>query len=92
MPEIQVITLNHRELVEAMIRYQNLHEGIWQLHIEFGIGGANVITGDGNIVPTALVPVNKMGLTKVDKEGPIALDASKINPAPPKSKKKEKAK
>lgn len=89
MPEVQTITLNHRELIEVLIKSQELHEGIWQLHIEFGLGGANIgMPGTDQVLPAAIVPINKIGITQVDKEGPLALDASKVNPAPAKPKKK----
>lgn len=87
MPEIQTITLSHRELIEVLIRSQDLHEGIWQMHIEFGLGGANVgMPGADQVFPAAVVTINKIGLTKVEKEGPLALDASKVNPGKPKKK------
>jgi hypothetical protein len=77
--------LTHREVTLALIKHQNLHEGIWQLYIEFGIGAANMPISEENeenlrLCPTAIVPVKTIGLLKVDKEGPLALDASKVNP------------
>jgi hypothetical protein len=80
MPEIRTITLSHKEVVEALIRYQDIHEGIWQLYVEFGIAATNVATGEDQILPSAIVPVQKIGLHRVEKESPIAVDASKVNP------------
>jgi len=77
--------LTHREVTLALIKHQNLHEGIWQLYIEFGIGAANMPVSEENqdnlrLCPTAIVPIKTIGLLKVDKESPLALDASKVNP------------
>jgi len=80
MPEIRTITLSHKEVVEALIRYQEIHEGIWQLYVEFGIAAANIATGEDQILPSAIVPVQKIGLHRVEKESLIAVDASKVNP------------
>lgn len=83
MDEIKAITFTHREVVEALIKYHDLHEGIWQLFVEFGLAATNMATGEGSnlqISPSAIVPINKIGLQKIDKETPIALDASKVNP------------
>jgi len=80
MAEIKTITLDYLEVVEALIIKQNLHEGIWQLYIEFSIAAANMPTGDHKLAPCAIIPVKKIGLHRVAKEGPLALDASKVNP------------
>jgi len=73
--------MDYLEVVEALIKKQGLHEGIWQLYIEFGIGATNMPTGENQLSPCALVPVRKIGLHRVDKEGSLAIDASKVNPA-----------
>ena len=82
MAEIKTITLSYKEVVEALIKHQNIHEGIWQLYIEFGIGAANMVVGEEQVSPAAIVPVSKIGLHRIDKETPLALDASKVNPIP----------
>jgi len=83
MDEIKKLT--NKEVTLALIKHQDLHEGVWQLYIEFGIGAGNMPIAEENednlrVYPTAIVPVKTMGLMKVDKEGPLALDASKVNP------------
>jgi len=82
MTEVKTIALNHKELTEALIKHQNLHDGIWQLYVEFGLSAVNVTTGENQASPAAIVSINKVGLTKVDKETPLSLDASRVNPAP----------
>ena len=77
--------LTHKEVTLALIKHQNLHEGIWQLYVEFGIAAGNLPISEENqdnlrLCPTAIVPIKTIGLMKVDKENPLALDASKVNP------------
>ena len=40
MAEVSQFKFDHKEVVEALIKKQGLHEGIWQLSIEFGFGAA----------------------------------------------------
>jgi len=84
MNEAKRIELTHKEVTTALIKHQNIHEGIWQLYVEFGISAANIPVSDESqelrLCPTAMVPIKKIGLLKVDKENPLALDASKVNP------------
>lgn len=80
MAEVKTIVLNHKELIEVLIKSQNLRDGIWQLHVELGLAGANVQMGNNQVSPAAIVGIVKVGLTKVDAEGPLALDAAKVNP------------
>jgi len=80
MAEIQMISLSHQEVVEALIKHQDIHEGMWQLVVEFGIAAANIATGPDEFLPAAIVPVKKIGLRKVDKMTPLSVDASIVNP------------
>lgn len=81
MPETKNITFTHREVVEALIRYSDLHEGLWGLSIEFGFGAANVGSEPGaDIFPTAIVPVRKIGLSRFEEPSNLTVDAAKVNP------------
>ena len=80
MAETITIALTHKEVVEAFIKLENIHDGIWQLYVEFGIGAGNLSIGPDEVAPAAIVPLKKLGLTKVDKEGPLTVDASLVNP------------
>ena len=80
MGEVQTFTLNYKEVVEVLIKHQDLHEGIWQLYIEFGLGAANIPTGENQLSPAAIIPINKIGLKRVEAVNSLALDASKVNP------------
>jgi len=85
MDENKAIKLTHKEVTVALIKHQNIHEGIWQLYVEFGIAAGNMPIAEENednlrLCPTAIVPIKTIGLIMVDKETPLALDASKVNP------------
>ena len=83
MAEIKTITLTHKEVAEALIKFQKIHEGIWQLYVEFGISAGNIVFGPNDTSPAAIVPIKKLGLMKTDeKDSPLAVDASVVNPKP----------
>ncbi len=94
MSELRVLTFSHREVAEALVKKENLHEGIWGLYVEFGITAANIGTDpEGSFLPAAIVPVQKIGLQRFKEESSLAVDASKVNPKPkPKPRRKAAAK
>jgi len=74
-------------VVEALIRYNNIHEGLWGLYIEFGLAAANMGQGPEDILPTAIIPVKKIGVQRFNEANNLTVDAAEVNPAP-KAKKK----
>ena len=87
MPETGLITFSHKELVEILVKSQNLTEGIWQLYMNFGIKAANLGSSDSDVLPTAMIPVLQIGIKKTDKENNLAVDASKLIPREARKKK-----
>jgi len=81
MAEATTYHFSHQEVVEALIKQQDLHDGIWSLIVEFGLGSANTGPGPQDLNPTAIVPVLKMGLVKSKELTNLAVDASVVNPA-----------
>ena len=84
-----------KEIVTAMIREKGITEGIWQIFVEFKIVAAHRTFGDENdpespkgtgdgpaplLLPTAIVPVRRMGLIQVPVLSPLAVDACKVKP------------
>jgi hypothetical protein len=83
MPEVINYAFNHKEITELLIKKQDIHEGLWVIYIEFGLGAALVSSGpdDPNILPTAIVPVKRIGIQKQDKPSLLTVDASQVNPS-----------
>lgn len=81
--KIQEYNFTHKEVVEALIKKQDLHEGIWILNVRFGIGATNVKDPDRpeEASPAAIVPITGIGLRKVESLSPLAVDAAQVNPA-----------
>lgn len=87
--QLEEYKFSHKEVVEALIKQQGLHQGIWMLSIQFGIGAANVQNPDKplEVNPAAIVPIASIGLQKKNELSPLAIDASVVNPKSKPSKK-----
>jgi hypothetical protein len=86
MAETAQIVFSHKEVVEALIKQQGIHEGRWMIMMQFGIQGMNVGQGaPQNLVPAALVPIVAIGLQKTDQVTNLSVDAAEVNPAPARS-------
>lgn len=86
MAEVELYTFSHSEVVEALIKKQDLHEGLWHLHIEFGIAAANAGPDSNALNPVAIVPVVKIGIQRTTEKTNLTADAAEVNPG--KSQKK----
>lgn len=82
MAETTQIMFSHKDTVTALIKAADIHEGIWMLAINFGLGATNVgqMEDGSDINPAAIIPVLKLGLQRADKLSAMAVDASEVNP------------
>ncbi len=80
MAESTQIAFKHTEIVELLLKKQDIHEGIWGLFIKFGLGASNVGPTDSDLNPAAIIAILEIGLQKFEKETNISVDASKVNP------------
>jgi hypothetical protein len=83
MAEVSQYNFSHQEVIETLIKKQGLHEGIWSLAFQLGMGATQIPSPtDSNMpLPAAVVSIMGVGLQRTDKEGPLALDAAKVNPS-----------
>jgi len=71
---------SHKEVVELLIKKQDIHHGFWRLAIEFGFGAANLGPTPEQTSPTGIVAVVRIGIRQVDAEDALTVDAGKVNP------------
>jgi hypothetical protein len=71
---------SYKEIVEALIKQKNLHEGVWSIYVEFSLGAANINGPEGKVMPAAIIPVTKIGLQRGEKVSEISVDAAEVNP------------
>lgn len=84
MAEVKTYLFDYKEVAEALIKREGIHEGIWGIYMEFGITAANISSGpsEQTLVPAAIIPVLKLGIQRFDKPNSLTVDAAEINPLP----------
>lgn len=91
MAEITRVTFDYQEIVTALLKKEGIHKGIWMLYLEFGLAAVNAPIQEGgqevdeknpleHIMPTAILPVKKIGIQRTDQLSNIAVDAAVVNP------------
>ena len=83
MPEINQYSFKWKEVAAALIKEANLHEGKWQVAVQFGMAVANMGPTPQELVPGAGLAIQSVVLIKAIPESPDALvaDAAEVNPA-----------
>ncbi len=82
MAEASQFMFSYKEVVEALVRKQGLHEGIWVLSVNLGMQATNVGPSESDLKPSAIVAIMGLGIQKADKESNLSVDAAKVNPKP----------
>lgn len=80
MPETSQLTFSFKEIVTALLKAQDIHDGIWGLFVNFGISANNIGPNERDLRPAAVIPILSLGLQKFDKETNLSVDAAKVNP------------
>jgi hypothetical protein len=80
MDEQKQITLSFQEIVTAIVRAQDIHEGLWGIYVEFGIAALNLGPDSTDLKPTAIVPIVKFGIQTFPEENNLTVDAAVVNP------------
>jgi hypothetical protein len=81
-----------KEVLTALIKQNGVHEGIWVLGVEFGFGAGSFSSDNKIASPTAFAQILKIGISRVEVEGPQTVNASIINPKLKKTKKQTPSK
>jgi hypothetical protein len=70
-----------KDVVTMMLKHQDIHEGHWQIMVNFGFGASNVGPNESDLSPAAIVPVLGIGIQKLAEKTPLSVDAAEVNPA-----------
>lgn len=73
-------TLSTRELTELLIKHNDLHDGCYELLVEFMIGAGTLGPTPEMAAPAAIVTVSKFGLVSAQPSSVVAVDAASVNP------------
>lgn len=81
MADATQYVFSHKELVTLLIKHQGIHDGQWQLLINFGFGAANVGPSPSEINPTAMIQIGGIGIQRTNESTGLSVDAAEVNPA-----------
>lgn len=68
------------ELATVLIKHHGLHEGLFDLTIEFSIAVGAVGPSAEQRLPGAMLGVSRIGLAPAQTTGPNTVDAARVNP------------
>jgi hypothetical protein len=80
MAEPTQFLFTYKEVVTALLKQQGIHEGIWSLAVNFGIGAINAGPNAEQLAPAAIVPLLAVGIQKGTEVNNLSVDASVVNP------------
>ena len=82
MPEISQYTVKPKELTEIIIKQADIHEGKWILMVSFGFTATNAGPEGGELLPSAIIGVQKVGIQRAEPNTPpeLIVDAAEVNP------------
>jgi hypothetical protein len=81
MPETKELLFKYPEVVEALLKQSDIHEGLWTLAVQFGLGATNAGPSAEELKPSAIVSVLALGIARADKATNLTVDAGVVNPA-----------
>jgi len=75
------------EITEILIKSQRLHEGLYNLSVQFQIAVGAVGPSPETISPGAIIGITRIGLAKTEEKNANinTVNAAEINPAPKKA-------
>ncbi len=84
-PQVPKILAPHelREITELLVKHHGLHEGLYDLALEFQIIVGAVGPDPSSIVPGAMFGIKRIGITKTEQPGLSTIDAAVVNPSRP---------
>ena len=82
MAEATSFVFSYKELAEALVKRQNIHEGLWGIYVKFGFGALNVADPQtGILTPSAISAVQEIGIQRFDEPSNLTVNAAEVNPA-----------
>jgi hypothetical protein len=72
--------LDIKQLTVALIKHYNLHDGLYDLYLEYRMAFGAFGPKSEDALPSAILGLSKLSLSKVDKSGPLTVDAGEVNP------------
>ena len=66
------------EVGKLLLQKQGIKEGLWTVGVQFNLGAVNAGADPSKILPSMLVSVEMMMLTRTAEMNPLTIDASSL--------------
>lgn len=83
----QALSLDLKDITEILVKHFGLHNGKYDISIEFNIGVGAVGPNEQSRLPGAMIAVSRIGVMQANQDGPATVNAAEINPKPSAAKK-----
>jgi hypothetical protein len=80
-----------RDLIAILLKHHGIHDGLFDLAVEFQIGVGAVGPDAASSAPGVAIGVRRIGLMPAKQCGPNTVNAAEANPAPVKKSPAKKA-
>lgn len=85
MAEVSQYTFNLKDVAEALVKKQGIHDGLWALSVDFMFAAGLAGPVPSEIRPAAIAQIASVSLVRAnDAEGEskgFTVDAAEVNPA-----------
>lgn len=82
--------LDIRQLITVLIKHYGVHEGLYDLFLEYRMGFGLSGPSPSDLLPSAMVGLARLSITRVAQLGPLTVDASKVNPRAKRARRRSK--
>lgn len=72
--------LTLKQLTTILIKHHGLHEGLYDLSIEFSFAVGAIGPKPDELLPGAMIGVSRIGISTPSSPGPNTVDAAEVNP------------
>jgi hypothetical protein len=83
------IPFSFKEVVEALLKYKGIKEGVWGLQVQFGLGAGNFPGPENKLTPAAIIPIIKLSIGPANNLNDLSVDAKLLDTATPISRRKK---
>lgn len=74
----KTIVFSFKELAEILAKHAEVQEGMWGLHVRFGLQATNIGTSTEDLKPAAIIPIVEIGIQQFESPNALTIDATKL--------------
>ena len=72
--------LSIKEITALLVKHYGIHEGLYDLLLEYRMAFGAFGPTPEEVLPSTILGVSHLSITKAEKSGPLTVDAALVNP------------